>query len=122
MSFTETNGEQVLGAVQGNRFRWGVAVQQDENELFAPLRETLGIALALLAGAALLVAVIAWLSSRLLIRPILDMTYAADRMSLGELDAPISVSRHDELGLLAHSLERLRRSMKSAMARLRSAS
>lgn len=121
-SFTETNGEQVLGAVQGNRFHWGVAVQQDERELFAPLRETLGIALALLAGAALLVAVIAWVSSRLLIRPILDMTYAADRMSLGELDAPISVSRHDELGLLAHSLERLRRSMKSAMARLRSAS
>lgn len=122
MSFTETNGEQVLGAVQGNRFRWGVAVQQDEQELFAPLRETLVIALALLAGAAVLVAVIALLSSRMLIRPILDMTYAADRMSLGELDAPITVARHDELGLLAHSLERLRKSMKSAMARLRSAS
>jgi nitrate/nitrite-specific signal transduction histidine kinase len=99
-----------------------VAVQQDETELFAPLRQILTWALALLVASALLVAVIAWISSKLLIRPILEMTYAADRMSMGELDEPISLSGRDELGLLAASLERLRKSMRSAIARLRSAS
>ena len=56
----------------------------------------------------------------MLIRPILEMSFAADRMSMGDLDHRISVSRRDELGLLAQSLERLRRSQKGALARLQS--
>jgi methyl-accepting chemotaxis protein len=119
VSFTQTDDKDVLGYVQGNRFRWAVAIQQDEEELFAPLRQTLTLGLALLAGAAILVGLTAWLSAKLMIRPILDMTYAADQMSMGELDKPIAVTRKDELGLLARSLERLRKSMRAAIARLR---
>ncbi|WP_176065558.1 HAMP domain-containing protein [Anaeromyxobacter diazotrophicus] len=37
---------------------------------------------------------------------------------LGELDEPIASSRNDELGQLARSLERLRKSMKAALRRL----
>jgi methyl-accepting chemotaxis protein len=119
VSFTQTDGKDVLGYVQGNRFRWAVAIQQNEEELFAPLRQTLTLGLALLAGAAILVGLTARLSSRLLIRPIVEMTAAADRMSMGELEKPIVVGRKDEIGLLARSLERLRKSMRAAMARLR---
>jgi methyl-accepting chemotaxis protein len=118
LAFTQTDGKDVLGYVQGNRFRWAVAVQQDEEELFAPLRQTLFIGLGLLLSAAVLLALIATLSSRMLIRPILDMSSAADRMSMGDLDHRIAVSRRDELGMLAQSLERLRRSQKAALARL----
>jgi len=118
MSFTQTDGEQVLGFVQGNKFRWALAVQQNEEELFAPLRLTLKLGLALLVAAAILVAVIARVSSKLLLRPILHMTDVADRMSKGELDKPISFSGHDEIGLLAQSLERLRKSQRAALARL----
>lgn len=112
------DGKEALGYVQGNRFRWALAVQQDEEELFAPLRQTLTFGLALLAGAAVLVTLTARFFSRVLTRPILRMTWAADRMSLGELERPVAFHSGDELGLLAQSLERLRKSMRAAMARL----
>jgi methyl-accepting chemotaxis protein len=54
----------------------------------------------------------------MLVRPIVEMTNAADRMSLGELQNPIKVQGSDELSVLARSLERLRKSMRAAMARI----
>ncbi|HEX9402344.1 MAG TPA: cache domain-containing protein [Anaeromyxobacter sp.] len=118
LAFTESDGKDALGYVQGNRFQWAVAIQQEKEELFAPLRQTLALGLALLAAAAILVALTALTASRVLVRPILEMSDAADRMSTGDLESPIVVSRTDELGVLARSLERLRISMRAAMARL----
>lgn len=111
-------GADTLGYVQGNRLHWAVAVQQSTEELFAPQRQTVMLGLLLLAAAAILVVVTAVISSKVLVRPIVEMTHAADRMSMGELDAPIRWASQDELGLLAKALERLRKSMKAAIARM----
>jgi methyl-accepting chemotaxis protein len=118
LAFTESDGRDALGYVQGNRFRWAVAIQQEREELYAPLRQTLTLGLALLLAAALLAALAARVASRHLVLPILEMSRAADRMSTGQLDEAIPVSGADELGVLARSLERLRISMRAAMARL----
>ncbi|MFL5450669.1 MAG: cache domain-containing protein [Myxococcales bacterium] len=121
LSFLQRNDDKpVLGAVQGNRWGWAVGVQQEEAELFAPLRHMVEVAVMLLAGSAVLLGVIAWAFSRKLVRPILDMASAADAMSMGELERPMPVSRRDEIGVLGRSLERLRRSMKAAMDRIES--
>ena len=117
LEFTE-NGKQMLGYVEGDKNGWAVMVQQEEAELFGPLRATLTIGIGLLAAASVLVVVIAVMFSRALIRPIAAMTASANRMSLGELQVPIVARGHDELALLARSLERLRKSMRAAMARL----
>lgn len=114
----EADGSEVLGAAQGSRFHWAVAVQQDRAELFEPLRRTLGVGLGLFALAAVAVAVAARVSASRLIRPIVSMTEAANRMSLGDLLRPIRIERTDELGMLAHALERLRKSLKAAMSKL----
>lgn len=45
-------------------------------------------------------------------RPIIDLTQAADRMSRGDLEAPIVATSADETKTLAESMERLRKSMK----------
>jgi methyl-accepting chemotaxis protein len=119
LGFMEADGKDALGYVQGNRFGWAVVSRQETEELFAPLRQTLAIGLALLAGAAAIVALTGWAVSRVLVRPILDLSEAADRMSTGDLDAHIVVTRVDEIGVLAKSLERLRISMRAAMARIR---
>ena len=71
VSFTKPGGESALGYVRANKFHWAVAVQQDEQELFAPLRRTFALGLAILIGASAVVALIAWLSSKTLIRPLL---------------------------------------------------
>ncbi len=120
LSFRQADGKPVLGAVQGNRWHWAVAVQQEEAELFAPLRHMEEVAVGLLAISAVLLAFIAWGFSRMLVRPILQMAAAADAMSMGELDRPMPASRRDEIGLLGRSLERLRKSMKAAMDRIES--
>lgn len=52
-------------------------------------------------------------------RPIVELTEAANRISLGELDAPIAVQAQDEIGTLAESLDRMRISLKQAIERLR---
>lgn len=111
-------GDEAIGYIQGNRFGWGIAAQQNTSELMAPRRQTLIVGLALLLAAALVVGFIAVLASKLLVRPIIDMTRAAERMSMGELDSPIPVKGKDELASLAKTLERLRRSMSAAMKRL----
>jgi methyl-accepting chemotaxis protein len=111
-------GVDVLGAVHRNRMNWAVVVQQNTAELFAPLRQTLYLGVGLLAGAILLVGIFAFIFSRMLVKPIVAMTNAADEMSLGNLETPIATDRGDEIGLLAQALERLRKSMLMAMSRL----
>ena len=121
LSFVQrTDGKPVIGAVRGNRWGWAVGVQQEEAELFAPLKHMVEVAGILLAASAVLLALIAWGFSRMLVRPILDMASAADAMSMGELERPMPVTRRDEIGVLGKSLERLRRSMKAAMDRIES--
>lgn len=119
LAFTQTDGKDALGYVRGNRLGWAVAIEQDEDELFAPVRGTFALGLALLLASMLVVALVAWGASTMLVRPILALGDAADRMSTGDLDTPIPAGRADELGLLARSLDRLRISMRAAMARLR---
>jgi methyl-accepting chemotaxis protein len=113
-----TSGEEAIGYIQGNRFGWGIAAQQNTSELMAPQRQTLMVGLALLLAAALVVGLIAVLASKLLVRPIVEMTRAAERMSMGELDSVIPPKGTDEIASLAKALERLRRSMVAAMNRL----
>ena len=50
------------------------------------------------------------------IRPVTRISALADRISLGEVDAPDFVARsRDEIGSLAASLSRMRRSLEQAM-------
>jgi methyl-accepting chemotaxis protein len=111
-------GTESLGYVQGNRFHWAIATQVSTQELFAPQHQTLVLGLLLLAGAGVLVTLIAVFASKLLVHPIVEMTHAADQMSMGELSKPIRATGNDELSMLAKALERLRKSMLAAMQRL----
>jgi methyl-accepting chemotaxis protein len=118
LAFTYKGGPRNLGYVQSTKLAWAVGVQQEEQELFEPMRRAITLGLILLLAAGALVALVAAVLSRRLVRPIVELTEKADRMSTGELDQPIDATRRDEIGELARSLERLRKSMKSAMDRL----
>jgi protein-histidine pros-kinase len=53
------------------------------------------------------------------IRPITKISALADRISLGEIDAPdFAVRGRDEIGMLAHALSRMRRSLVQAIQML----
>lgn len=75
------------------------------------LRDRLLLATSLGFVAALIVA---WVTTRHVVKPTEQLTRAAGRMARGDLTSPIDVRADDEVGLLAESLEVLRRQLAAA--------
>jgi methyl-accepting chemotaxis protein len=117
--FTAPNGQSALGHARSNNLGWVLALQQEEREVFDSLNVLQNFALALLAVTALLAAAIAWFSARAIAKPVMKLTDAAERMSLGDLNVRIDVRSGDEIGLLAQAIARMQTSLRMAMERLR---
>jgi len=117
--FVGESGQTAIGHARSNRYGWVLALQQDANEIFEALDIIQNFALTLLAVTVLLVIAIAWFSARALVTPIMKLTDAAERMSLGELNVKIDVKSRDEIGLLAQAIGRMQTSLRMAMNRLK---
>jgi signal transduction histidine kinase len=95
--------------------QWGVTVRQSESEVFEgtqSLQTRIFALMALaLAGALLLV----YLTTRGVIRPVQALTTATQRIAAGDLDTPIQVSGHDEIGALAQSFDAMRARLSNSM-------
>lgn len=114
-------------------FGWGATVAQGRATAFAPvepladleigLRDVHGRLALVVVGIAVLAAVASaftgLLVARGVARPVLELSRAADQISLGDLDAKVGVRSRDEIGTLAESIERMRTSLKAAIERLR---
>jgi HAMP domain-containing protein len=97
------------------RFNVGWLHEDSQNAALQHVFLTIGIlALGLLAAAAAAV----WFANQTA-KPIVALTQAADRISLGELETPITSDQNNELGDLAGAVERMRVSLKTAIERLR---
>jgi methyl-accepting chemotaxis protein len=118
-SFTDEGGQRALGHARTNNYGWILAVQQEEREVFDSLNLLQNFALTLLAITVLLAASIAWFAARGIVRPIMKLTDAAERMSLGDLNVKINVPSRDEIGLLAQAIARMQTSLRISMERLR---
>lgn len=60
------------------------------------------------------VLVVAWVTTRRVVKPTEELTVAAERMAGGDLASPIDVSAQDEIGRLAESLEAMRQRLRAA--------
>lgn len=90
---------------------WADSVQQDVRNTLLPIVGL--ICVCLLVGILL-----ALLIANATLKPITELASVADDISRGRLDTPVSIQSSDEVGELARSLERMRASLKAAMARL----
>jgi len=117
--FTGENGRTFLGHVRQNPYGWTLALQQEAREVYAAFNRVQMFALTLLFCTVLLVLLIAWFSARAIVTPIMELTDAAERMSLGEMDVKIGIKSKDEIGLLAQAIGRMQTSLRLAMSRLR---
>ncbi|MBW2517174.1 MAG: zinc-ribbon domain-containing protein [Deltaproteobacteria bacterium] len=117
--FSTANDKPALGHVRSNNYGWALAMQQEDTEVFAALNRMQKFALTLLGCTVLLVSVIAWFSARAIVTPVMKLTDAAERMSLGELNVKIDIKSRDEIGLLAQAIGRMQTSLRLAMNRLR---
>jgi methyl-accepting chemotaxis protein len=99
---------------------WTVIVQQDLQEALAPLYQAQQNALIVLVVSLVLLVAIAYLFSQRLAHPIRQLTVAAEKISMGELNEKIvATDRSDEIGGLARAIERMGISLKMALERLR---
>ena len=117
--FDTTDEQSALGHVRSNNYGWALALQQENQEVFSALNRVQKFALTLLGCTILLVSVIAWFSARAIVTPVMKLTDAAERMSLGELNVKIDIKSRDEIGLLAQAIGRMQTSLRLAMNRLR---
>ncbi|HWQ83003.1 MAG TPA: GAF domain-containing protein, partial [Anaerolineales bacterium] len=99
---------------------WGVVIRQKASEVFALVRRlmlvTVILALVTVLGALFLV----WMTTNSVIKPVQALTAAAQRITAGDLDTPIThLSSHqytrDELGILAQSFVGMRKQLKRSM-------
>ena len=91
---------------------WGDMAESAIRRLILPIIGLIGIAI---VGGIILSSFLAgWI-----IKPVLGLIAVADRISKGDLDTPVNIDTRDEVGALARSLERMRLSLRAAMARLR---
>jgi len=75
-----------------------------------------------LVVAGVFVGLIAFFTITRIARPIVDLSKTADKISAGEVDTEVPFrNRADEIGVLASSIERLKRSLKVAMQSLEEA-
>ncbi|MFQ5856240.1 MAG: ATP-binding protein [Anaerolineae bacterium] len=103
------NQPHIMAFVPLDTAPWGVAVGGDAAETLAPVRRLRnGI---LLLGTLSLVTVLGatLFGARRLVRPVKDLTHAAQRIAGGDLDRPILIGEGGEIGLLAEDLETMRR-------------
>lgn len=105
VSIGETGGEAHVGLFTAD-------IEKEVRNALTPLMIIL-VALAVVGSISFV------LMARAISTPIKSLTEAAQRISLGEIDHPISVKGRGEIAELAASLERMRFSIKSAIERLR---
>lgn len=79
----------------------------DADRVLAPERETLGLALLILAPTVLLAVALGWLLGRHLAAPIRALQEGANRVARGRLDATVLVRHHDEIGDCAAAFNRM---------------
>ena len=117
--FKTADGESAFGYVRSNNYGWALVLQQQDKEVFEALNRVQEFALVLLGCTVLLVLVISYFSARTIVTPIMSLTDAAERMSLGDLNVKIDIKSKDEIGLLAQAIGRMQTSLRLAMNRLR---
>ena len=119
---TERNGKELLGGrtILPNS-GWRIVGLMSREEIVlasSPLFRRL-----LLAGVAIVLigALIAWLASRRITRPLVRVTEAAEALAGGRHDGPLALTRRDEIGRLAATFDEMARRISEAHDRLTAA-
>jgi len=120
LEYTRADGTRMFGYITGTQHGWGLMVEQEASEAFVLTERMKPIFAAVLLGALLLAILIGLIVARQITRPVLSLSDAADRLSLGELDVVINVNSKDEIGQLAKSITRMQDSLRIALEWLRS--
>ncbi len=112
---TPQPSDQVLAFAPMVEAPWGVVVQQESAEVFAPVTRlkflTFLLGMATVVGALSLV----WITTNSVIAPVQLLTDAAKRIAEGDLKTPVCCQRGDEIGELAEGFDAMRAKLKNSI-------
>lgn len=119
VSYTDHEGKSILGHARGTALGWIIAIQREEKTAFFVTNQVMSHAYLSLGVTVAFVFIIAWFSGRALVRPIIKLADAANRISVGELEVDIDTQQKDEIGDLAEAIARMQDSICLSIERLR---
>ncbi|MBX0328975.1 response regulator [Oscillochloris sp. ZM17-4] len=104
---------------------WVIIYERPLAAILAPINQARLVNIALTAALLIVGLLITYLLTRSIVRPVRALAAAAERVGAGDLSFPIATDSHDEIGALAHTLDRtvarLRATLESADSRRREA-
>lgn len=109
---------EVLAFAPLERVQWGVTVRQSEDEVFGSIRQLQLRIFALMAIMLIGALILVYLTTRSVITPVQALTAATQRIADGDLDTPLNVEGHDEIGALASSFDTMRLRLKDSIAKI----
>lgn len=118
IEFIDDNGKTAIGFTRTTALGWVIAIRQDKSEALAPLKQARSFALILLGATLVVVILIALVASRTIVGPIRELTHAANRISVGDMDVEIKARSADEIGDLAEAVTRLQDSIRISISRI----
>ncbi|MFH1769740.1 MAG: cache domain-containing protein [Parcubacteria group bacterium] len=86
---------------------WGLVTKMDAKEVAQPKKEMAYYILLACILIAFIIFLVAFIMASGIVKPIKDLTDAADRISKGDLGVQINIKSRDEIGKLAESFERM---------------
>ncbi|ELU2536201.1 response regulator [Vibrio vulnificus] len=115
-TYINSSGEATIAAYAPISFKgqtWALVVQLPEKEAFARIHQLEKLFVIAMLIAIVLVFISSHYLSNFITSPLLKLTWAAERVSAGDLDENmINTERKDEIGRLAISFERMQRSIR----------
>ena len=91
---------------------WTVVVSQLDADAFAAMRGLRRTALLATPALFAVALFLAWGAALSVVRPLLQLTKAAEAIAAGDLDRPVPSAGFDEAGRLAHALDEMRQALK----------
>jgi HAMP domain-containing protein len=96
----------------------GVVTELPQSDIFADVNALAPFTIAMIVGASIFsIAVVAVVANRFLLRPLLNLTELAERLSRGDWSFRVPSDRDDEIGALAYSLNSMARGSMASSVR-----
>ncbi|MEL7291358.1 MAG: response regulator [Pseudomonadota bacterium] len=115
-TYSNADNESIIAAyspVSVKGIEWALVVEVPESVAFARVHQLETLFIFAMLSAILLVVMASHYLSNFITSPLLKLTWAAEKVSAGDLDADmINTQRKDEIGRLAVSFERMQRSIR----------
>ncbi len=117
--YVDYRGVDVLGAFEWlPRWRWGLLVEIDREEAFAPVNDLRWDLLLIVALIATTVLFGTLLVARRIVRPLRELTGAVQAVASGRMDMRLDIAGHDEVSYLSESFNHMTSALEKSHAEM----